>query len=93
MEDTRTSFIQIRYPYNTRDTTKLKEIICSFLNCEGGVLFIGIFKDEGKRYVVGNHYSEPQKEDVLKSFRRVAQIIEPDIVTNKMYMVDFVPIR
>ena len=30
---------------------------------------------------------------MLKSFRKVAQTIEPDIITNKMYMVDFVPIR
>lgn len=29
----------------------------------------------------------------MKSFRKIAQTIEPDIITNKMYMVDFVPLR
>ena len=93
MEDTRTSFLQLRFPYNSRDLIQIKEVICSLLNCEGGFLFIGILKDGGSKFVVGNYYSESQKEDVLKSFRRAAQVVEPDILTNKMYLVEFVPIR
>jgi predicted HTH transcriptional regulator len=68
--------------------------MCSFLNAEGGTLFIGIKKTEDKRKVVeGAYYCESSKEELLINFRRLAQDIEPDIITDKRYVVDFVPIK
>lgn len=64
------------------------------MNTDGGILYIGIEKDKtGKRSVVGGQYSESKKELVLKTFRQIAQTIEPDIITHKMYNVSFVPLR
>ena len=77
-----------KFPYQYGDTITIKEIICSFLNAEGGILFIGIKKEKnGKRIVEGSEYTESEKENILRTFRQIAQTIEPDIITHKMYGV------
>ena len=49
--------------------------------------------ENGRKVVEGNEYSESDKENILRNFRQFSQAIEPDIITQKMYRVDFVPIR
>lgn len=83
-----------RHPFNQQEMKVIKETMCSFLNSEGGTIYVGVKKNEkNAKIVFGHYFSESQREEVLKSFRKIAQTIEPDILTNKMYMVEFVPLR
>lgn len=51
-EGTRIAFLNGGSPFSNARTVEIKKIICSFLNSEGGILYIGIQKREnGKRYV------------------------------------------
>lgn len=52
-EDVRTAFFSMKYPFSDTSVLQLKRTICSFLNCEGGKLYIGINKVQaGKRQVL-----------------------------------------
>lgn len=46
-EDLRTTFSQLKYPYSESNILELKKTMCSFLNCEGGKIYIGIEKSKG----------------------------------------------
>lgn len=51
-EGTRIAFLNGGSSFSNARTVEIKRIICSFLNSEGGILYIGIQKREnGKRYV------------------------------------------
>lgn len=71
----------------------IKKVICSFLNCEGGNLYIGIVLENNRWLVAGQELTEVDKEQVLVSFRQMCGSIEPNIQTNKVYHIDFVPVR
>lgn len=53
-DDTAISMVNYDYPYKISETIELKKIFCSFLNCEGGILYIGVTKDAaGRRRITG----------------------------------------
>ena len=68
------------------------------INGKGGYVFITedikevlpVLKDS--KYITGLKVSEYDKEEIMKEIRFQANSIVPDILTNKAYKVDFVPL-
>lgn len=83
------------FPFDETRINILKKTFCGFLNTEGGTIYLGVHEniDTKKRKVLGMQLNESEKEDLLKSIRRIAESLSPDILTNKFYNVQFVPIR
>jgi predicted HTH transcriptional regulator len=42
------------FPFRSNKIYDIRKTICSFLNHEGGILFIGIVKEENKYIVTGS---------------------------------------
>lgn len=71
----------------------IKSIICSFLNHEGGILYIGFVYENHQWVVLGTELTENQKSSVMKTFRQLCERIEPSILSHSVYTVDFVPLQ
>lgn len=58
-DDRITTFLQIKYPFSSDNKIEIQRAICSFLNCEGGKIYLGVEKNEkGRRIVMPHIYSE-----------------------------------
>lgn len=58
-DDQITTFLQINYPFTSDIKIELQRVICSFLNCEGGKIYLGVRKNEkGRKIVMCDIYSE-----------------------------------
>lgn len=56
--DTRIELVNYNYPFKNQEILSIKKTICSFLNTEGGILYVGIEKSpNGKRTAIGAAYS------------------------------------
>ena len=89
-------FKNYRYPpFNRIKNETLRKTICGFLNCKGGIIFIGIEENltTKKHKVVGEIYTESMKEEFLKSMRFNVKWIEPEILMSQKMKISFIPIK
>jgi predicted HTH transcriptional regulator len=80
------------YPFKKEKESHIRRIICSFLNANGGILFVGFAKENEKWFAVGSASLKYDMAAIKKSFRQICEAIEPDILTHKMYEIELIPV-
>jgi predicted HTH transcriptional regulator len=72
-EDKVTEYKSYKFPFNPISFETFKKTICGFLNCCGGDIYIGVKETTNKkyRYVLGNYLTENDKEELIKTFRKI----------------------
>lgn len=82
------------YPFDSKQDETLQRTMVSFLNSDGGYIFIGIKEcPDKKRFVAGLNLCEGEKEKIYKDVRRLASEIQPNIVSSRKIDTNFVPVR
>lgn len=93
-ESTKYEFKMFCYPFNSEQNETIQRTMVSFLNSDGGYIFIGIKETEDKkRLVVGMNLCEAEKEQIYKDIRHLAQSIQPGVTRSRMVDTVFVPTK
>lgn len=68
------------YPFITSNVDIILKTVVSFLNTEGGYIFIGIKEtSKKKRIVTGLVLCEAEKEQIYKDIRQLSNSIKPNV--------------